>query len=130
MGITVSDFVMLQKKLRDKNVAQIHDKKTNYHHPELHAVNPKPTKRVPLDDVNKRKETGWYGAARRFEITFKIYAVRPCDWDGWDVKRLQDWLVKSGILPGDGWDVLSGRVTSEKVCSEAEEKTVIEIKAC
>lgn len=93
----------------------------------LSAVNQEPVERVPLVKPAARKEKGRVRPKRRFEITFTIHAVRPCDWDGWDCKYLQDWCVTAGLIPSDGWDVLSGRVLSRKVSTEVEEKTVIEI---
>lgn len=101
---------------------------TDDHRPRIHPVQPKPDERVPLDNAPEREETGWYDAADRFEIVFTIHSVCPCDWDGWDIKALQDFLVTAGILPNDGWRTLSGRVRTEKVATQAEEKTVITIQ--
>ena len=92
------------------------------------AVQPQPVKRVPLDLADAGKEACWYDADGRFEIMFTVHAFRPCDWDGYDIKYLQDWLVSAGIIPNDGWKTLSGRVLSRKAATKAEEKTVITIK--
>ena len=93
----------------------------------LRSIDPKPDERVPLGGSSEGEETCWHNAARRFEIVFTIYSRRPADWDGWDIKALQDFCVQAGIIPDDGWKTLSGRIVSEKVATEAEEKTVITI---
>ena len=95
----------------------------------IRARQPKPDERLSLDIAPEREEASWHDAAGRFEIVFTVYSRRPCDWDGYDIKALQDFLVTAGILPNDGWRTLSGRVHSRKVATEAEEKTVIEITA-
>jgi hypothetical protein len=93
----------------------------------LRSFNPKPDERMPLDDATTREETRWYDASKKFEIVFTVYALRPCDWDGYDVKALQDFCVAAGIISDDGWKTLSGRVVSRKAATKNEEKTVIEI---
>ena len=89
----------------------------------------KPTKRVPLDDAIRPEEKNWYNAAVSFEIVFTIYSRRPADYDGYDIKALQDFLVKAGIITDDRWDVLAGRVVSRKAATEGEERTEIQITA-
>lgn len=91
------------------------------------AVQPKPDERLPLDDAGEGEKACWHDASERFEITFTVYSRRPCDWDGYDIKALQDFLCRAGIIPNDGWNTLSGRVYSRKAATEAEEKTIIEI---
>jgi len=91
------------------------------------AVQPKPIKRVPLDLTPEGEEACWYDADAKFEITFTVYSVRPCDWDGYDIKHLQDWLVQAGFLPNDDWKTLSGRCVSAKAATKDDEKTVIEV---
>ncbi len=93
----------------------------------LRAVQPQPVERLPLVAAETGEETRWYGAATSFEITFTVYAVRPCDWDGYDIKALQDFCVTAGIIPGDGWKTLSGRVITRKAATQADEKTLITI---
>ncbi len=93
------------------------------------AVQPESTQRMPLEDANEREEARWYDAATRFEIVFIVYSRRPCDWDGYDIKALQDFCCKIGVIPNDGWKTLSGRVVSRKAATEGEEKTEIEITA-
>lgn len=93
------------------------------------AVQPQPAKRVSLESIEAGEEACWHDVDAVFEIVFTIYSVRPCDWDGYDIKSLQDFLVSAGILPGDGWKTLSGRVYSRKAATKDEEKTVIEITA-
>ncbi len=103
---------------------------SNAHHDSgLRPVQPKPDERLPLADPAQGKEESWHDAACRFEIVFTIYSVHPCDWDGYDIKALQDFLIKIGIVPDDGWKTLSGRVVSRKAATKAEEKTVISIMA-
>lgn len=87
----------------------------------LPAANAKPTERNSLVRLASREEP----SRHRVEIHFRIYAVRPADWDGYHIKELQDVLGHAGVLDGDSWDVLCGRVTSEKVHTKAEERTEI-----
>lgn len=90
----------------------------------IRPVEPQPVKRNPLvRRVRREKESG-----PCFEIVFTVYAVRPCDYDGYHVKPLQDFIVHAGILPGDSWHQLEGRVYSRKVHTEEEEKTTVEIR--
>jgi hypothetical protein len=56
--------------------------------------------------------------------------MRPADWDGCDIKPLQDFLHKIGIIPDDGWKTLFGGVRPEKVSTEGEERTEIFIYPC
>lgn len=93
----------------------------------LRAVQSKPDERVPLDNADAGKEASWHDVAQRFEIVFTVYSQRPCDWDGYDIKALQDFLCSAGIIPNDKWSTLSGRVLSRKAATKDEEKTVIEI---
>lgn len=87
----------------------------------------KQPQRSSLDGECEGEEARWYGTAKRFEITFVIYAVRPCDYDGYDIKPIQDMLVRAQIIPDDRWDLLSGRVVSRKARTQSEERTEIEI---
>jgi Holliday junction resolvase RusA-like endonuclease len=80
-----------------------------------------------LDSPPPREETRWHDAACRFEVVFTVFSVRPCDWDGYDIKALQDFLITAGIIPDDGWKTLSGRVVSRKAATKDEERTEIEI---
>lgn len=90
---------------------------------------PKPVGRVSLDAESGAKEAHWHNAAKRFEVTYTIYSLRPADYDGYDIKALQDFLVKAGIITDDRWDVLAGRVVSRKAATEGEQRTEIEIHA-
>jgi hypothetical protein len=63
----------------------------------------------------------------RAQIVFRVYAIRPNDWDNVWAKDLQDMLIVSGILDDDAWDTLQGSVISEKVHRPEEERTEIEI---
>ncbi len=89
----------------------------------IHPVEPEPVKRKPLVRRIPRKET----SGPRFEIIFNIYAVRPCDFDGWHVKPLLDMVVHAGIIPGDSWDQLEGSIRSRKVSTKEQERTEIDI---
>jgi hypothetical protein len=89
----------------------------------------KSVERLPLDGVGRSEETNWHHAAKRFEITFIVYSVRPADYDGYDIKALQDFLVKAGIIKDDRWDILAGRVVSRKAATQGEEKTEVVIWA-
>ncbi len=89
----------------------------------LPASNPKPAKGVALERPVPREAQG----AGRARIVFRIFSRRPCDWDGYSIKELQDCLVHAGILEGDEWNRLEGCVISEKVLTLAEERTEIEI---
>jgi hypothetical protein len=71
----------------------------------------------------------WYGRCKRFEIVFRVFSTRPCDWDGYDIKSLQDALVEAQIIPDDGWRVLAGQIISQKVYTTEEQRTEIEIRA-
>lgn len=93
----------------------------------LRSTAAKPVRRMPLDDESESEKANWYFPAARFEITFTVYSVRPADYDGLDIKFLQDFCVKAGIIPDDKWSVLSGRVVSRKAATEGEEKTEITI---
>ncbi len=94
----------------------------------LRPLQSKSDERLPLGSTTTREEARWYEPLCRFEIRFIVYSVRPCDWDGYDCKYLQDWIVKSGLLPNDDWRTLSGRVMSRKVATQGEEKTEVEIE--
>lgn len=93
----------------------------------IRAHDEKPDQGRPLEYSEPGKETCWYGSAKRFEIRFTIYSVRPCDFDGWDIKYLQDCIVRAQIIPDDGWKVLAGRVESRKVHTEEDERTEVKI---
>ena len=88
---------------------------------------PERAERMPLVSVASGKETGSDCTPQRYRITFRIFSVRPCDYDNYRCKELQDLVVKSGIIPDDNWRVLEGCVISRKAKSKAEERTIIEI---
>jgi len=93
----------------------------------IRAAEPKRTQGVPLVSPSPRKAKGRSRLVRRYQITYRVFAVRPCDWDNYYIKGLQDLLVTAGLLPGDAWYQLYGTVIPEKVRSKDEEKTVVEI---
>jgi len=89
----------------------------------LRPGEPEPVKRRALVSRVPREEK----SGPRFEVCFTVFSVRPCDWDGYHIKPLLDMVVHAGILPGDAWHQLDGRVRSRKVSTAEEEKTLIEI---
>lgn len=95
----------------------------------LHPNHKKPSQRGALVGEREGEVESWHGAAKRFEITFRIYSTTPCDYDGYDIKPIQDMLVRAQIIPDDKWNLLSGRVVSCKARTKSEEKTEIEIIA-
>lgn len=96
--------------------AQAHPERIRPQQPERPAI-------VPLDSSPLRKEA----STGRAQIIFTVYAVRPLDWDNYFIKPLQDWLAVAGLICGDKWNQLEGRVRSEKVSTTEEERTEIEI---
>lgn len=97
--------------------------------PGVRATAPQPDQRTALVATPEAEETHWYLSAKRFEITFRVHSVRPADYDGIDIKALQDFLADATIIPNDKWNVLSGRVMSCKAATAQDEKTEIEIIA-
>ena len=93
----------------------------------VRSTDPKRTELVPLGSKAPRKEKGSRRVVQRYQVTYRIFAVRPADWDNNSIKGLQDLLVTARLLPGDAWHQLHGGIVSEKVHSKEEEKTVIEI---
>lgn len=91
------------------------------------ANDPQPAQGRPLVGVHPRKAKSRMGAVERAQITLRVFARRPADWDAWHFKELIDCLVKAGILDDDRWDLLQGKIVSEKVFEKAEERTVITI---
>lgn len=85
---------------------------------------------VPLVSGGKRKAPRSVGTQGRFLVRFRVFSIRPLDWDNYRLKDLQDLLCLTGLLPSDDWNVLEGSVVSEKVHSKEEEKTVVEITPC
>lgn len=95
--------------------------------PRLPSVRSERTEGGALVRAPSRKKASRTRVVQRHQVTYRIYAVRPLDWDNADLKGLQDLLVTAGLLPGDAWHQLYGTVISEKVHSYDEEKTVITI---
>lgn len=99
----------------------------------IRASDQKPVEGVPLVSPVPRKTKGGNSPpistkpTIRKRIKFTVYSIRPCDWDGFHVKELQDLLVHAGIMDSDDWSSLQGEVISEKVHSKEEERTLIEI---
>jgi len=93
----------------------------------LCAAKPERAAGSPLVSAGKGKAPRSVGTKGRFLVRFRVFSVRPLDWDNYRLKDLQDLLCLTGYLPSDNWNVLEGSVVSEKAHSKAEEKTVIEI---
>lgn len=89
--------------------------------PRLPTVHAEPVKGKPLDC----QVSGEAAGRARVKIRFSFYSRRPCDWDAYSVKELQDLLVHAGILDSDQWDSLQGEIISEKVQQKEEERTEI-----
>lgn len=94
----------------------------------LCTTEPKQVKGNALERPVSRKDKGGTGPVVRFEICFRVYAVQPCDWDGYHIKEIQDMLVHAQLLPDDNWRILQGRVISEKAHSREEERTEVTIQ--
>jgi hypothetical protein len=98
-------------------------------HPQgLCAPEPKQPQGPALERRAPRKSKGSQGDPEKSEqhtIIFRVYALRPCDWDNYRIKYLQDWLIHLGIIPGDAWNQLKGEVQSFKVNSKDEERTEV-----
>ena len=130
--MTPSQIALLRKKFPNAPESffkrQIEYEDSHNNRPRLRPAAPQPASRVPLADGGIAEDPHWYDAAKRFEIRFTVYSVRPADWDGYYVKALQDFLVRAGIIPEDRWDVIVGAtIHSKKAATEREEKTVVEI---
>lgn len=115
----------------DHNARKL-DERRNYRNSprpaSLPAEQPKPAQGQPLERPAPRKKPRRTGTARRARIRFTFYAVRPCDYDGYTVKELQDLCCYAGLLDGDKWDQLEcDGIRSEKVHSKEEERTEIVI---
>jgi len=87
----------------------------------LPASQPESVKRLALVRRVPREEK----SGPCFMVRFIAYAVRPCDWDGYHIKPIQDLLCHAGLLPGDAWHQLEGSVSSRKVHSPEEERLEI-----
>ena len=94
----------------------------------LHSNDSKPAQGHTLELRTPGKAKGSISPFGRFRITFIVYSQRPCDWDGYDVKALQDMLVHAGFIYSDDWASLEGSCISRKAISKQEEKTVIVIE--
>lgn len=97
----------------------------------LHAAESKHAEGVPLVRGIPAEEHGLPGVAfnnvHRYRIHFAVWSMRPCDWDNFRCKYLQDGLVKLGLLPSDDWQVLEGSISSHKADCKEEERTEITI---
>jgi hypothetical protein len=87
----------------------------------VHTTVKQRSPRKALDKADSRKAE----SRPRFEIVFTVHAVRVPDYDNPHCKIAQDLLVRSGILHGDDWRVLQGRVITTKAYSQDQEKTEI-----
>lgn len=89
---------------------------------------PERTEGMPLVSAALGKEASGDCSPKRYRITFRCFATRPCDYDNYSVKCLQDMVVQAGIIPDDNWQVLEGSVVSYKAKTKAEERTIVEIE--
>lgn len=80
-----------------------------------------------LENPIRRKKASSHRDQGRYQITYRVYACQPADFDNIHTKYLTDALVRCGLLPADDWRVLEGRVVSDKAQSLADERTEIEI---
>lgn len=97
-------------------------------HHGLRAPKPQRPQGKPLVGAQKGKDKGRSLPPQRFRITYRIWAVRPLDFDNYTIKELQDWLCAIGLLPTDKWDTLEGLVISQKAHTKAEERTEVTIE--
>ena len=109
---------------RNKSLARRNPEISGAPRPEpLRPGEPEPVKRRTLVRRIPREEK----SGPRFDIVFTVYAVRPCDFDGWHIKPAIDMLVRAKIIPGDAWNQLQGSIRSRRVQTVEEERTEIEI---
>lgn len=100
----------------------------------LRPVEPKHAQRKTLVDPSPGEKTGGAGVgerspvANRFRVTYRVFSTRPCDFDNYHIKELQDLLVRAGMLPGDDWRTLQGEIVSYKAESKKHERTEITIE--
>lgn len=94
------------------------------------APQPEPDSGQPLERLipGKEKSGGLFGKCAYVE--FHVFSVQPCDWDNYWTKGLQDLLIEIGLLDGDGWRQLQGKVVPLKVNTRKEERTEIKIWYC
>jgi hypothetical protein len=120
------DYARMQQPPRKPDLKEYEqrDKKRSDPANPAPALPPTDKKRTQGDPL-ERPVSGKEESRPRFKIEFHVYAVRPCDYDGYHIKELQDMVVKSGILPDDDWRTLRGEVIPHKVYTEAEEETRI-----
>ncbi len=93
----------------------------------IRADHPQPAKGNSLVSSAPRKDKSGDGPVERFKIIFRVYSVRPADYDAYSCKELQDMLVHATILPDDNWRILQGETISCKAYSKEEERTEVEI---
>ena len=94
----------------------------------LPTSDPKPTQGGALRRVSKRTQASSHGVVVRTGLLFRVYAQRPADPDGWDLKEIIDALAGARLLDADRWDkcYIAG-IYSEKVHSKEEERTEVTI---
>lgn len=125
----------MQRRMKDEARARERmqtNAKNNNPHEGVRAVEPECTERRTLDGAPSGETKGGTGVTSRFAIRFIVRSRRPLDWDntsGGSLKRLQDLLVApTGIIPGDGWNVLEGHIASTKADSAEDEGTTVIIE--
>jgi len=111
----------LAQEQRAREKMQAHAK--NHNPVEIPAAVAEPHPRPALVAPAYGEAPGLTCPLQRATITYVVRAQRPCDYDNWCIKFLQDCLIAAGILDDDNWQVLQGTVVSEK-CANAEEEGV------
>ncbi len=127
MSLSPHDLAAIQRKL-PLSAACL--KRNQTRDTPLRTDDQKPVEGNALVRPLSRKSKGCKGVvlgAERRHITFRVFSRRPADYDGYSIKELQDCLVHAGLLDGDEPHLLYGTVFSEKVHSEEEEMTIVEI---
>jgi len=92
----------------------------------VHTSFSKHLARPALERIAPRKDA----SGPRFEIRFRIYAIRPCDWINYAIgcKIIEDFLIGCfGILDDDSWRTVQGSISSQKAHTKAEERLEVEI---
>ncbi len=117
-----------QRRLKQEERARKEIYANHNHTKGLQATEPQPDCGQALVGSSSREAPRSTGSAQRAKITYIVRAKRPCDFDNWNIKFLQDCLIAAGILDDDNWQVLSGQVVSDKAFRGERESTVIIIE--
>ncbi|MES2367174.1 MAG: hypothetical protein V4563_14955 [Pseudomonadota bacterium] len=118
----------MQKRLKDEQRTRT-ELYANHHPSEVSAAVTEPHPGPTLVAPAHRETPGSTGSLQRAKITYIVRAVRPCDFDNWNIKFLQDCLVAAGILDDDNWQILSGQIISEKAATKEDEGVTVIIES-